>query len=138
MNGLDLRKGFEILQLAAVDGHAHTVDGGLHLALDDAALGLDGRGDLVLDARQVTLDLLLLGGAEVAPLFRLDHGNGIVLEFHHDGDLAIGVRELCARVGLALPFRSLGNQIFQAALVARVIRSGRGHRENERQDAHSG
>ena len=93
MNGLDLREGFEILQLAAVDGHAHAVEGGLHLALDSTPLGLDGRGNFVLDARQLALDLLLLGGGELTALLRLDHCDGVVLEFHHDGDFAADAEE---------------------------------------------
>ena len=107
---LNLRKSLESLQFTAVDAHTHAVEGGLHPALDGTPLGLNARSNLVLNSRQLVLDLPFLTRIKLTSLLRLNHGNGIVLELHHDGDLGPGVEDVLGRPGPDLPGRGSGDQ----------------------------
>ena len=69
VHGLHPGHGPERFQLVVVDGHAHPIEGGLHLPLDLSTLGLDGLGDLSLVTLQFAFYVLLLGLAERPSVF---------------------------------------------------------------------
>ena len=124
VHGLHPGHGPKRFQLVVVDGHAHPIEGGLHLPLDLSTLGLNGLGNLSLVTLQFAFYVLLLGLAERSLGLCLRHGDGVTLEFHHDGALALGLEELLCSVRTDLPIRSRNGKTAYAALASRLVRGG--------------